>query len=70
MLHGDLSPYNILICPKVDATTDPKRPTVKWEGMLIDWEIVKWLPGAENYWRTPNDMVRLDLKFLITSTLS
>ncbi|PIL26673.1 hypothetical protein GSI_11249 [Ganoderma sinense ZZ0214-1] len=54
LLHGDLSPYNILICPKVDATTDPERPTVKWEGMLIDWEVVKWLPGSQNYWRTPS----------------
>ncbi|KAI1791527.1 hypothetical protein LXA43DRAFT_888889 [Ganoderma leucocontextum] len=56
MLHGDLGPYNIMICPRVDAATDPARPTVKWEGMLIDWEAVKWLPGAPNYMGIPNGM--------------
>ncbi|EJF62730.1 hypothetical protein DICSQDRAFT_126418 [Dichomitus squalens LYAD-421 SS1] len=46
LVHGDLGPYNILIHPKVD-TTDSSRPTVKWEGMLIDWECYKWLAAAE-----------------------
>ena len=46
LVHGDLGPYNILIHPKLDTTTDPSKPTVKWEGMLIDWECCKWLAAA------------------------
>ncbi|TBU26078.1 hypothetical protein BD311DRAFT_699189 [Dichomitus squalens] len=47
LVHGDLGPYNILIHPKVDTTTDSSRATVKWEGMLIDWECYKWLAAAK-----------------------
>ncbi|EJF62742.1 hypothetical protein DICSQDRAFT_169131 [Dichomitus squalens LYAD-421 SS1] len=51
ILHGDISYSNIMICPIVDSTTDPGNPTVKWRGMLIDWELCRPVPTPENIWR-------------------
>ncbi|KAI1791534.1 hypothetical protein LXA43DRAFT_973007 [Ganoderma leucocontextum] len=48
LLHGDLSYGNILVCPTIDATTNPEQPTVKWRGMLMDWEFPRLAPTQEN----------------------
>ncbi|PIL26665.1 hypothetical protein GSI_11241 [Ganoderma sinense ZZ0214-1] len=44
LLHGDISYNNILICPTVDATTN----TVKWRGMLMDWEFPRLAPSHKD----------------------
>ncbi|TBU41349.1 hypothetical protein BD309DRAFT_868431 [Dichomitus squalens] len=48
ILHADISYDNIMICPTVDSTTNPAKPTVKWRGMLIDWEFPRPVPTPEN----------------------
>ncbi|TFK77847.1 hypothetical protein K466DRAFT_607622, partial [Polyporus arcularius HHB13444] len=38
-LHCDISPGNIMAYPKIEVSAETGKPTVRWEGMLIDWEL-------------------------------
>ncbi|TFK77845.1 hypothetical protein K466DRAFT_450174, partial [Polyporus arcularius HHB13444] len=38
-LHCDISPGNIMAHPKIEVSAETGKPTVRWEGMLIDWEL-------------------------------
>nr|VWO95369.1 Cerato-platanin-like protein 2 [Ganoderma boninense] len=58
LLHGDISYNNILICPTVDRTTN----TVKWRGMLMDWEFPRLAPTHKDS-GTPRPHGRRSWKF-------
>ncbi|RPD55661.1 hypothetical protein L227DRAFT_297942 [Lentinus tigrinus ALCF2SS1-6] len=38
-LHCDISDSNIMICPKVEVSAETGKHTIRWLGMLIDWEL-------------------------------
>ncbi|KAI0333442.1 hypothetical protein GY45DRAFT_1244915 [Cubamyces sp. BRFM 1775] len=42
ILHGDISEGNILICPTITRRKDGKGIVV-WHGMLIDWELARFV---------------------------
>ncbi|KAH9853305.1 hypothetical protein C2E23DRAFT_884903 [Lenzites betulinus] len=45
LLHGDISPWNILICPTITKKDD--KEIVVWRGMLIDWELSTFAHGKK-----------------------
>ncbi|TFK82029.1 hypothetical protein K466DRAFT_631544, partial [Polyporus arcularius HHB13444] len=38
-IHCDISPGNIMAYPRLEVSPETGKPTVRWEGMLIDWEL-------------------------------
>ncbi|KAI0655269.1 hypothetical protein C8Q70DRAFT_923816 [Cubamyces menziesii] len=47
ILHGDISEGNILICPTISKKKDGKEVVV-WHGMLIDWELARFVDKDGN----------------------
>ena len=41
LLHGDISPRNILIYPQVRHNDEGDKAAIVWTGLLCDWELAK-----------------------------
>ncbi len=57
LLHRDISSGNILIYPGVD-TDEYNVTTLKWRGILADWEMSKPLHKDKDKIRTARQPVR------------
>ncbi|KAI0829187.1 hypothetical protein BC628DRAFT_1314946 [Trametes gibbosa] len=47
LLHGDVSPWNILIYPTIAVDKKAEKEIIVWRGMLIDWELSTTADGTK-----------------------
>ncbi|KAI0777002.1 hypothetical protein BD413DRAFT_524674, partial [Trametes elegans] len=50
MLHRDISAGNMMILPRIEEQNGRKRVT--WRGVLIDWELAKYVPKDDSAQRS------------------
>ena len=46
LLHCDISAGNMMILPRIEEQDGKKRVT--WRGVLIDWELAKYVPKDDS----------------------
>ncbi|KAI0773119.1 hypothetical protein BD413DRAFT_711252 [Trametes elegans] len=51
MLHRDISAGNMMILPRIEDQDG--RKCVTWRGVLIDWELAKYVPKDDSAQRAP-----------------
>lgn len=62
-LHCDIGFPNIMAYPRIEVSDETGKPTIRWAGMLIDWELNRRIKEMRILPQRLMELVRVHLSY-------